>query len=283
MNFICKTSKSREPKNRRRYNRLYNTWCNIKSRCNNSKNPRFSSYGGRGIKVCDEWGFSFSNFEKWAISNGYNNSLTIDRIDVNGNYEPSNCRWVTNSEQQLNKRTNRIIRHNGVSKTLKEWSDQTGLNAKTLQGRIDNSGWSVDRAIESPVMSKILNLTGQRFGRLTVVSIAHTKKGSHWNCICDCGVEKVIKGCSLTGGYTKSCGCLQREKVSILSKTREHIKPVLQYDLSGNFIKEYVNPIQAGRMTGISKGNIISVANGKEYKPGKTRKTAGGYVWKYKK
>lgn len=93
--------------------RLYNTWCNVKSRCCNENNPRFNDYGGRGISMCKEWLNDFSAFKNWSLGNGYNDSLTIDRIDVNGNYEPSNCRWITNQQQQLNRRNNRIISYNG--------------------------------------------------------------------------------------------------------------------------------------------------------------------------
>lgn len=84
--------------------RLYNIWCGMKSRCYYAKNKCFSSYGGRGIKICDDWHYSFCLFAEWALANGYADNLTIDRIDVDGNYEPSNCRWITNREQQLNKR-----------------------------------------------------------------------------------------------------------------------------------------------------------------------------------
>lgn len=84
-------------------NRLYNSWRAMKSRCSNPNNNRYYAYGGRGIAVCDEWK-KFSAFEEWAISNGFRNDLTIDRIDPNGNYEPSNCRWISPESQAANKR-----------------------------------------------------------------------------------------------------------------------------------------------------------------------------------
>ena len=84
--------------------RLYRIWQGMKSRCYYPKNKCYHCYGGRGIKICDEWHHNFDAFANWALANGYNDSLSIDRVDVNGNYEPSNCRWATNEEQQRNKR-----------------------------------------------------------------------------------------------------------------------------------------------------------------------------------
>ena len=87
--------------------RLYNIWVNMKQRCYNSNNPKYPIYGGRGIKICDDWKNYFFSFYNWAISNGYKENLTIDRMNVNGNYEPNNCRWITNQEQQKNRRNSK--------------------------------------------------------------------------------------------------------------------------------------------------------------------------------
>lgn len=100
--------------------RLAKSWQSMLYRCENKKNTHYNDYGGRGIKVCKEW-HNAKNFMKWALKNGCQDDLTIDRIDVNGNYCPENCRWITQKEQTRNTRANHYILFNGEKKCLADW------------------------------------------------------------------------------------------------------------------------------------------------------------------
>lgn len=122
----------------------------MRFRCNSKTSNRYSLYGGRGIKVCEEWDKSFQAFKEWSLQNGYADNLTIDRIDVNGDYCPENCRWIPPEAQGRNKRTNRLLTHNGKIHTLAEWAIITGLNEETLRSRLSR-GWSVEKALTTPV------------------------------------------------------------------------------------------------------------------------------------
>ena len=183
----------------------------MRARCYRKSARKYKDYGGRGITVCDEWKDNYESFRDWAMANGYADNLTLDRKDTNRNYEPDNCRWVTNQEQQYNKRTNVNYTCFGKTQCLAAWSEETGICCKTLQKRIDK-GWDLERVFsEPPRKTNLIDIAGQRFGRITVISLAHTNHGAHWNCVCDCGSKKVIKGYNLISGATKSCGCLQKE------------------------------------------------------------------------
>ena len=128
--------------------RLYRIWRHIKERCYNKNANNYTRYGGRGIVVCDEWKHSYLSFKGWALSNGYRDSLTIDRIDVDGNYESDNCRWVDYKTQNRNKRNNRNITINGETHCLKEWCEILNLSYDTVYRRITRYNWSIYDALE---------------------------------------------------------------------------------------------------------------------------------------
>jgi len=117
--------------------RLHGIWCQMKGRCNCKTNPGFAYYGGRGVRVCEEWKDSYDSFRDWANANGYQDRLELDRINVNGNYEPENCRWATRTQQMRNtrKRVNaKTSRFKGVSlhSQNKRWIAQIGINKRTI-------------------------------------------------------------------------------------------------------------------------------------------------------
>lgn len=108
----------------------------MKERCYNKRAINYKNYGGRGIVICDEWLKDNMSFYVWAIKNGYKKGLSIDRIDCNGNYEPSNCRWATKKEQNRNKRTNVFIECNGKCLCVAEWAEIFGITEKLLWQKI---------------------------------------------------------------------------------------------------------------------------------------------------
>lgn len=126
--------------------KIYKRWKTIKDRCYREKNNYYKHYGGRGIKMCQEWLDDFMNFYNWAMANGYQDGLTIERIDVNGDYCPENCKWITLEEQALNKTNTRYLTYNGETKTLKEWEEETNL---PIRSRL-NEGMSIEEAFERP-------------------------------------------------------------------------------------------------------------------------------------
>ena len=128
--------------------RLYHTWSNMKQRCINPKHPAYKNYGGRGITVCEEWLSSFSVFMTWATANGYSEDLSIDRIDVNGSYCPENCRWITMKEQGFNRRNNHIITYNGKTQTMRQWSDELGIDYEVIAKRLNTLRWSAEDAFK---------------------------------------------------------------------------------------------------------------------------------------
>lgn len=135
--------------------RLHSTWLSMRFRCNNPNAAWYRIYGGRGIRVCEEWN-SFESFQEWALANGYTDNLTIDRIDCNGHYCPENCRWATNIEQSNNKRNNRFVTAFGETKTLSQWAAdrRSTVSRGSIEKRI-RRGMSPEMAISLPNSSAI--------------------------------------------------------------------------------------------------------------------------------
>lgn len=148
---ILKIIKEKNIKHNMTHTKLYRRWLGIKARCYIKNTENYKYYGGRGIIMCNEWKNDFRVFYNWAINNGYNENLTIDRIDVNGNYEPNNCRWVNRKIQMNNTTSNYNIEYNEQNKTLSEWSNFLNIPINTLHARIHRLNWSVEKAFTTPI------------------------------------------------------------------------------------------------------------------------------------
>jgi hypothetical protein len=131
--------------------RTFKSWDSMKQRCLNPNSPDYSRYGGLGITVCERWLSSFENF--LADMGERPDGKSLDRIDNDGNYEPSNCRWATASEQQFNKKANLKLEYQGQIRSIVDLSSESGVPLKILRWRLDN-GWNTARAIETPVRIK---------------------------------------------------------------------------------------------------------------------------------
>lgn len=127
--------------------RLYKIWNGMKGRCSNPNRSKYARYGGRGIVVYDGWVNDFDAFKKWAMENGYNDSLTIERINVNGNYDPGNCCWIPLEDQKYNKEKTIYLEYNGETKPLLRWAEEKGINPRTMYVR-RRKGWSDKEVIE---------------------------------------------------------------------------------------------------------------------------------------
>ena len=197
---------------------LRRRYYHIKERCYNPNSKAYKRYGGRGIKMCDEWLNDYELFEKWALSHGYEQHLAIDRINNDGNYSPDNCRFVTPKENNQNRRTTRFYTINGVTKNLQQWCDTYHMQRYVVETRL-KSGCDIETALTKPITKgrDKTSLIGKRFGRLIVTGYAgdeyvRSNNESKWMCQCDCGNTAIVGRNKLQTGHTQSCGCLVSEK-----------------------------------------------------------------------
>lgn len=136
------------------HSRLYFVWSNMRRRCNDPKNNRYSSYGGRGIRVCDAWN-DFQTFYEWAMKSGYDDTAkygecTLERIDVNKGYEPDNCTWTDIKNQCNNRTLNVLLTFNGKTQNITQWEHELGFSKDRLANRL-RKGWTVERALTTPL------------------------------------------------------------------------------------------------------------------------------------
>ncbi len=183
--------------------RIYNIWRGMIGRCKNNKNIVFKYYGQKGIKVHNSW-LDFLSFKKWALKNGYNDKLTIDRKDYNGNYTPSNCRWITQAEQTRNTRSNRLITIDGETKCLADWATESGINYITILSRL-NRGMNPKDAVSVRRLKRafcVKVFCVEKNKTFETISVAAKELGLH---------KEAISAC--INGRAKSSGGLHFEKV----------------------------------------------------------------------
>ncbi len=142
---------------------LFGHWRSIKRRCYDKNNSGYKHYGNRGIIICKEWLDDFKNFYDWAIENGWEKGLSIERIDVNGNYEPSNCTWIPRNKQLVNKTTTFWIEAFGEKKALSEWArdERAIVSDGVIRARI-LKGWDSERAITQPLERPVKRATSKK-------------------------------------------------------------------------------------------------------------------------
>lgn len=194
---------------------LYTTYRGMLQRCNNKNSSHYKHYGGKGVKVCEEWENDYVSFYNWALKNNASKELTLDRVDNNLGYSPENCRWVDAKQQANNKSNNRKLTYNGMTKTIAQWSELTRIQESTIRFRLDHYGYTIGQAL----------------------------------------------------GY---------EDKPIKKINRENSrKPVLQFDLDGNLIKEWKSIQEINDELGFNISTLRWCIYG-------IQKSSHGYIWKYK-
>lgn len=194
--------------------RLYGIWSSFRNRCNNPRNKSYRYYGGRGIRVAAEWD-DFATFRDWAYATGFeehDRTLTLDRIDVEGDYSPDNCQWVDIYVQANNKRRNIRLTAFGETKTAAQWfrDPRCKVDYPVLLGRA-HRGWTGEAALTLPVQPRAIRQelpVGARIGKLVVLGNSVVRRKERFVPVrCDCGTEKLVPRGKLNGGALQSCGC----------------------------------------------------------------------------
>jgi hypothetical protein len=195
--------------NNMRFQRLYNIWTLMKKRCYNKNDKRYKDYGGRGIRVDDDWLHDYQKFKDWAYANGYQDNLTIERIDNNKGYSPDNCKWIPKEDQALNRRMNYFFTYRNKTQCLSQWCRELGLyeHYPTIKRRIIELGMPFEEAINMPIKdTSPKNIAGLHFGKWTAISFSQKKRGHiYWLCKCECGRLLDVRKDHLVNGRTFSC------------------------------------------------------------------------------
>lgn len=199
--------------------KLYRIWCDMRKRCRDKNVQHYDRYGGRGIKVCDEWNIEFMPFYEWAMANGYKEGLSIDRIDNNGSYEPSNCRWVSSREQKWNTSQNVFIEHDGERKCLAQWCEELGVSYSAASARIERGETDFNRIMSIEPLKESIEKR-RKNKRITRVSICGVSKPiTQW-------AEELNLNKKLVQGWRDAHGAnYVRDRLATIIKFKQDGKP----------------------------------------------------------
>lgn len=220
-------SKHGELKNGTPKSRLYQIWIDMRSRCNNKNLKCYHNYGGRGIKICDEWN-EFKNFSDWSLINGYSDLLTIDRIDVNGNYEPDNCRWVTKKEQENNRRNNICDCYNGEMMTMMQFSEKINKSFSAISYKFHKNNMSFEEIAKYFEDNDAMCIDINNCNNSLTYSIQNNKR--HGDIMCKIRKllnegklsenDALLKNYITVQNHYRKCFLLSENAITILNKER---------------------------------------------------------------
>lgn len=201
--------------------RLRNIFYNMKARCYNKNNPYYAIYGGRGITICDEWLLNINKFILWSKNNDYKDNLTIDRVNNDGNYEPSNCRWVTNEVNNNNRSNSRNFIINGIQMNLADIAREYKIPRETLRRRVAY-GFTIEEAIKkddekikfSKLIDRYTKLINTTNGNLKITGVQVNKNAILLEVTCTCGAVKYCK----KRVFTENKSCASKECIKKLCK-----------------------------------------------------------------
>lgn len=251
------------------YKRLYHVWCAMRNRCINPDDKNYHNYGGRGIKICNEWLNDFPSFRDWALANGYDpeapqGETTIDRIDVDGNYEPLNCRWTDVETQANNKRDTVSVTHDGETMSVSQWIRRGGTVCKSVYQNRIKKGWDKESALFTP--TKKWDYRHRRYITYNGESLPMAEWSRRT------GLTSYLIHDRLAYGWSigEALGFELHE-----TKQPKKSHPVIQYDKDGNFIREWESKKSVENGLG-----IISNTLNKYLKSGNV--DTHGWIWKPK-
>lgn len=253
---------------------LYGVWSCMKSRCYTVTDHAYKNYGGRGIKICDEWRYDYIAFYNWSLSAGYKQGLSIDRIDVNGDYEPSNCRWADAATQSRNKRNNVFISYNGETRVMRDWAKETKVTRTGLAKRI-KAGWKIEEALEvKPHKPNYRCLNKKEIEQLDENNNIIATFPSAFDAAKALGIPRtsINRACLSHRRHTDGWAFRFKGDDAPIYDYNRYCK-IRQYDMAGNLVKEWDSVHAIHNELGYAICSIRACCYG-------TSKSSHGFIWK---